>query len=350
MSRVVFHHRDSGEHVMEVNAKIYVTATGGPEQLRLIDAPMPVPGAGELLLRVEAVGVAFADVVMRMGFYPGVKVPFTPGYEVVGRVVAGDGFPRGARVAALTVTGGYARYAVIPATDCAMVPDALTSPQAASLVLNGLTAFQMLTRCVAQPSVKKMLVWGAAGGVGSLLLELGRHFGIETYGVASAGRLDQVAKLGGIPIDRSQGDVAEAVTRASGGGVDVAFDGVGGAVAATSFAALRPGGMVVLFGFQSGLGGGRRDFIKIVRNLLSSPRKSAQSILLSGRGLRGYLVTDWKNTHPDFYRADLADVFKLAAEGKITPVIDRELPLEQAAEAHRLIGEGRNLGKIILIP
>jgi NADPH:quinone reductase-like Zn-dependent oxidoreductase len=335
---------------MDANARIYVTATGGPEQLKLIDAAMPVPGAGELLLRVEAVGVAFADVVMRMGFYPGVKAPFTPGYEVVGRVVAGEGFPPGTRVAALTVTGGYARYVAIPAADCAVVPDALTSPQAASLVLNGLTAFQMLTRCVARPSVRKMLVWGAAGGVGSLLLELGRHFGIETYGVASTGRLGEVAKLGGIPIDRSRGDVAVAVKRASGGGVDAVFDGVGGPVAATSFAALRPGGVVLLFGFQGGLGGGKRDFIRIARNLLAAPRKSAQSILLSGRGMRGYLVTDWKTTHPDFYRADLAEVFALAAQGRITPVIDRELPLARAAEAHRLIGAGRNLGKIILIP
>ena len=335
---------------MEANAKIYVTATGGPEQLKLIDAPLPVPGAGELLLRVEAVGVAFADVVMRLGFYPGVKVPFTPGYEVVGRVVSGEGFPPQTRVAALTVTGGYARYAVIAAADCVVVPDALTSPQAASLVLNGLTAFQVLTRCVAQPSVKKMLVWGAAGGVGSLLLELGRHFGIETYGVASAGRQGQVAKLGGIPIDRTHGDVADAVKRASGGGVDAVFDGVGGPVAATSFAALRPGGLVVLFGFQSGLEGGKRDFIKIVRNLLTAPIKSTLSIFRSGRGLRGYLVTDWKTTHPDFYRSDLAEILALAAEGKITPLIDRELPLDQAAEAHRLIGDGRNRGKIILCP
>jgi NADPH2:quinone reductase len=335
---------------VDTNAKIYVTATGGPEQLNLIDAPMPVPGAGELLVRVEAVGVAFADLVMTMGFYPGVKVPFTPGYEVVGRVMSGEGFLPGTRVAALTVTGGYARYAVIPAADCVPVPDALTSPQAASLVLNGLTAFQMLTRCVARPSTRKMLVWGAAGGVGSLLLELGRHFGIETYGVASAGRLEQVTKLGGIPIDRSQGDVAGAVERASGGGVDVVFDGVGGPVTATSFAALRRGGLVVLFGFQSGLGGGKRDFIRIARNLLGAPRKSAQSLLVSGKGMRGYLVTDWKVAHPDFYRADLTEIFALAAQGKITPVIDRELPLSQAAEAHRLIGHGRNLGKIVLCP
>jgi NADPH:quinone reductase-like Zn-dependent oxidoreductase len=335
---------------MDSNARIYVTATGGPEQLKLVDAPMPVPAAGELLVRVEAVGVAFADVVMRMGFYPGVKVPFTPGYEVVGRVVAGEGFSTGTRVAALTVTGGYARYAVIAAADCVVVPDVLSSPQAASLVLNGLTALQMLTRCVAQPSVKKMLVWGAAGGVGSLLLELGRHFGIETYGVASAGRLEQVTALGGIPIDRGSGDVAEAVRRASAGGVDAVFDGVGGPIAATSFAALRPGGLVVLFGFQSGLGGGKRSFLKIARNLLMTPRKSAQAIFVSGRGLRGYLVTDWKTTHPDFYRADLTEIFALAAQGHITPVIDRELPLAQAADAHRLIGEGRNVGKIILRP
>jgi len=335
---------------MEANAKIYVTAAGGPEKLQLIHGPIPVPGAGELLLRVEAVGVAFADVVMRLGLYPGVRIPFTPGYEVVGRVVSGEGFPPHTRVAALTVTGGYARYVVTAAADCVVVPDALTSPEAASLVLNGLTALQMLTRCVARPSVKKMLVWGAAGGVGSLLLELGRHFGIETYGVSSKGRQGQVAKLGGIPIDRTHGDVAEAVKRASSGGVDVVFDGVGGPVAATSFDALRPGGLVVLFGFQSGLEGGKRNFIKIARNLLTAPIKSAQSIFSSGRGLRGYLVTEWKTTHPDFYRADLAEVLTLAAQGKITPLIDRELPLDEAAEAHRLIGEGRNLGKIILCP
>ncbi|UCD70230.1 MAG: zinc-binding dehydrogenase [Betaproteobacteria bacterium] len=113
---------------------------------------------------------------------------------------------------------------------------------------------------------------------------------------------------------------------------------------------MRRGGLVVLFGFQSGLEGGRRNFIKIAYNLLRAPIKTAGSIFSSGCGLRGYLVTDWKDNHPDFYRADLAEIFALAAQGKITPVIDRELPLEQAAEAHYLIGGGRNLGKIILCP
>ena len=316
----------------------------------MTDAAMPAAGPGEVLIRVEAVGVAFADVIMRLGLYPGVKIPFIPGYEVVGTVVEGDGIAAGTRVAALTVTGGYTQFATIPAADCVVVPTGLTASQAAALVLNGLTAFQMLTRCVALPSVKRMLVWGAAGGVGSLLLELGRHYGVETYGVASRGRLDLVRAHGGIPVDRDAGDVAEQVRRLSAGGVDAVFDGVGGTASKASFAALRSGGLAVLFGFQGGLTGGTRNPLRLVRELFGSPRTTAHKLFSSNRGWRGYLVTEWKTVHPDFYRADLAEVFTLAAAGRITPVIDRELPLSAAAEAHRLIGGGGTAGKIVLIP
>jgi len=194
-----------------------------------------------------------------------------------------------------------------------------------------------------------MLVWGAAGGVGSLLLELGRHFGIATYGVASGARLERVRAHGATSIDRD-GDVLAQVQRLSGGGVDAVFDGVGGTASATSFAALRSGGQAVLFGFQGGLSGGTRNPLRLAKAFLGSPRKTAQAIFMSNRGWRGYVVTDWKTTHPDFYRTDLAEVFALAAAGKITPVVDRELPLAAAAEAHRLMGAGTNLGKIVLIP
>ena len=334
---------------MGANSRIVVNRSGGPDVLEFVDAPMPVAAAGQVVIRVEAVGVAFADVVMRLGLYPGVGMPFTPGYEVVGTVVEGDGIAHATRVAALTVTGGYGRFTAVAAADCVPVPDGLTSPQAAALVLNGLTAFQMLTRCVARPSVERMLVWGAAGGVGSLLLELGRHFGIATYGVASGARLERVRAHGATSIDRD-GDVLAQVQRLSGGGVDAVFDGVGGTASATSFAALRSGGQAVLFGFQGGLSGGTRNPLRLAKAFLGSPRKTAQAIFMSNRGWRGYVVTDWKTTHPDFYRTDLAEVFALAAAGKITPVVDRELPLAAAAEAHRLMGAGTNLGKIVLIP
>ena len=335
---------------MESNRAALVRKTGGLERLEVLDAPMPVPGAGEVLVRVEATGVAFADVVMRMGVYPGVKVPFTPGYEVVGRVVAGDGFAAGTRVAALTVTGGAARYAAVPFADCVVVPEALSSPQAAALVLNGLTAFQMLTRCVAQPSVEKMLVWGAAGGVGSILLALGRHFGIETFGVASGSRQDFVRAHGATAIDRAR-DVAAQVRAASGGGVDAVFDGIGGPNVRVSEAALRDGGALVLFGFQGGLGGGGGfNPLRAASALLRSPRRSAQAQFMSGKGLRGYLITGWKDAHPGFYCTDLAEVLRLGAEGRIVPAIAAELPLDRIADAHRMIGAGTQLGKIVICP
>ncbi len=331
------------------NPTIIIRKTGGPERLDLIDAPMPVAGPGELLVRVEATGVAFADIVMRLGFYPGVKVPVTPGYEVVGTVVAGDGFAPGARIAALTVTGGYARHAIVKAADAVAVPDGLSSAKAAALVLNGLTAWQMLTRCVAQPSVDRMLVWGAGGGVGSILVELGRHFGITTYGVASGSRIDHVRARGGIPIDRNAGHVATQV-KAHCSGVDAVFDGVGGPNAKVSRAALRPGGAVVLFGFQGAIGGASFSLFKVLAALATAPRVSLQSLFLSGQGVRGYLVTQWQDEHPAFYRADLAHLLQLGADGILDPPIHAEWPLDRAADAHRLMAGGGLTGKIILTP
>lgn len=330
------------------NRAAIVRRTGGPERLEVIDLPVPQPGPGQLLIRCEATGVAFADMVMRMGVYPGVKVPFTPGYEVIGTVVSGEGMPAGTRVAALTVTGGAARYAVVPAADCVPIPDGLGDAEAAALVLNGLTAWQMLTRCVAQPSVERMLVWGAAGGVGSVLLALGKHFGIETLGVASGGRRAFVEAQGAIPIDRG-GDVAAQVQKR--GGADAAFDGVGGANVKISEAALRPGGALVLFGFQGPLGGtGGFNPLRAAAAMIASPRRSAQAQFMSGKGLRGYLVTQWKDEHMDFYRADLAALMALGASGAIRPAIAAELPLDRIGDAHRMMSEGTQLGKIVIRP
>jgi NADPH:quinone reductase-like Zn-dependent oxidoreductase len=333
---------------MEANRAVIVTRTGGPERLAVVDAPMPAPGPGEVLVRVAATGIAFADVIMRMGLYPGVKVPFTPGYEVVGTVVSGDGVDAGTRVAALTVTGGAARFAVVPAADCVSIPEGVGDAAAAALVLNGITALQMLTRCVARPSVETMLVWGAAGGVGSILLALGRHFGIRTLGVASGGRRAFVEAHGAIPIDRA-GDVAAQVQAL--GGADAVFDGVGGPNVKVSEAALRPGGAVVLFGFQGALGGGGGfNPVRAAAAMLTSPRRSAQAQFATGNGLRGYLVTQWKQFHPDFYRDDLSELLRLAASGSIQPAIAAELPLDRIAEGHRMIGAGSQLGKIVILP
>jgi len=322
--------------------RIIIDRRAAPLVLR--DLAVPMPGTGELLVRVEATGIAFADLLMRAGLYPATGFPVTPGYEVVGRVESGAGFAVGTRVAALTVTGGYARHAVIPAATAVVVPDALSSAQAAALVLNGLTALQMLTRANALAATRSMLVWGAAGGVGSLLIELGRHFGIESFGVASGSRLAAVTAAGGVAIDRANGDVAGQLRALRPGGVDVVFDGVGGSATRTSLAAIRSGGQVVMYGIQGGAPGGRRSLPDLLRLLASMPRPSPLALFSKGHGLRGYLVTDWR----DFHREDLATLFEFAVAGKITPQIARELPLERAAEAQALLASGTAQGKIIL--
>lgn len=328
--------------------RIVIERRGGPNRLKLIEGSEPAPRPGEVLIANEAVGVAFADVLMREGLYPGVKHPVTPGYEAVGRVVAaGAGAEAwiGARVAALTVTGGYATHVVVPAADLVPVPDGLSSTNAAALVLNGLTAWQMLTR-VAPADAERVLIWGAAGGVGSMLLDMARERGVTAYGVASPSRLEFVAQRGGIPVDRTAGDVARTVQGLCGG-VDAVFDGVNGRTAAVSFAALRAGGVAVLFGAQGGMTKGRpglRTAIQFAR----APRWSSFKLLMSGRGVAGYLITEYKEAHPARYRADLATVFGMAADGRLRPAVGLVLPLADAAEAHRRMNAGDVPGKIVL--
>lgn len=339
---------------LQANRKVLISRAGGADRLQLVDAPMPECAADEVVIQNEAVGVAFADVLIREGLYPGVPLPATPGYEVVGVVVskgqAVEGVEIGARVAALTVHRGYARYVNVPAAWVVVVPPSLDSATAASLVLNGLTAIQMLTRSVALPSTRSILVWGAAGGVGSILLDLARHFGVTAYGVASGARTEFVGRKGAVPIDRSQGDVADTLKRYAPKGVDAVFDGVGGTNVAVSQRCLNEGGMVVMFGVQGGLVAGRRKLVHLLRSVLGSPRFTAFSIMKSNRGLKGYMVEPLARQFPDRYRNDLTAVFELAASGAITPQVDEILPMSKVAEAHRRMNQGTHQGKIVLDP
>jgi NADPH:quinone reductase-like Zn-dependent oxidoreductase len=339
---------------VHANRKVIIRRAGGPDRLELVDAPMPECAADEVIIRNEAVGIAFADVLIREGLYPGVPLPATPGYEVVGVVVskgqAVEGVEVGARAAALTVHRGYAKYVNVPAAWVVTVPPTLDSPTAASLVLNGLTAFQMLTRSVALPSTQSILVWGAAGGVGSILLDLARHFGVTAYGVASGARTEFVARKGAVPIDRSEGDVAETLRRYAPTGVDAVFDGVGGPNVAVSQRCLNEGGMVVMFGVQGGLVGGRRKWVHLIHSVLASPRFTAFGVMRSNRGLKGYMVEPLARQFPDRYRSDLTAVFELAATGAIAPQVDEILPMSEVVEAHQRMNKGTHQGKIILDP
>jgi NADPH:quinone reductase-like Zn-dependent oxidoreductase len=297
---------------LQANRKVIIRRAGGVDRLELVDAPMPECAADEVVIRNEAVGVAFADV--------------------------------------LTVHRGYARYVNVPAAWVVAVPPTLDSPTAASLVLNGLTAIQMLTRSVALQSTQSILVWGAAGGVGSILLDLALHFGVTAYGVASGARTEFVAHKGAVPIDRSEGDVAETLRRHAPSGVDAVFDGVGGPNIAVSQRCLNEGGVVVMFGVQGGLVGGRRKWVHLIHSVLASPRFTAFGVMKSNRGLKGYMVEPLARQFPDRYRSDLTAVFELAVSGAIAPQVDEILPMSKVAEAHQRMNEGTHQGNIILDP
>ncbi|MCI0467119.1 MAG: medium chain dehydrogenase/reductase family protein [Beijerinckiaceae bacterium] len=336
--------------------KMVISRRGGPEVLTLADEPIPQPGLDQLRLRVVSTGVAFDDVLMREGLYPGTpSYPFAPGYDVVGEIDAfgpgaGAEMIPGQRVAALTVTGGYARYIVLPEIDCVRVPDGVDSADAVSIILNYLTAFQMLHRVAAAVPGSRILVHGAAGGVGSALVELGAASGCAIFGTASKSKHALLRRLGAVPIDYRSEDFVTRIRELTVAGVDAVFDPVGGHHWRQSFKTLRPGGVLVCYGASAATRNGRRSLWNILRVFASSPRFSPLSLLRMSRGVHGFNVTLWKQTHPDLYRADLATLLGMLAEGRIAPVIAARMPLERAAEAHRMLQSASVTGKIVLEP
>jgi NADPH2:quinone reductase len=230
----------------------------------LVEDDLPKPGPGEVRLRMLAAGVSLPDVMMREGIHPEARQPpFTPGWDVVGTVDAlGEGVrdvPVGVTVAALPIVGGYAEYLCLPAAELVPVPPQLEPAEAVCLILNYVTAYQMLHRSARAKPGETALVHGAAGGVGTALLQLARVYGVRTYGTASTGKLKTVEDLGGHPIDYTRSDFLQVVRGLPGGGVDVVFDGVGGWHLLRSWRALTRGGRLVAYGLGSFFVGGKRD-------------------------------------------------------------------------------------------
>src|SRR5271169_1531511 len=210
------------------NTRVILTALGGPEVLKVIEDDVRDPGAGEVRIRILACGVAFADVLMRRGLYSGVPpLPYSPGYDIVGVVDScGAGVTRwkpGDLVAAITMTGGYSRYIVLPESELVRVPAGLDPAEAVSLVLNYTTAYQLIHRIAKLRRGESLLIHGAAGGVGTAALQLGRLAGLKMFGTASKSKHDLVAALGGRPSDYRAEDF---VQRAAG--VYAVFDPIGG--------------------------------------------------------------------------------------------------------------------------
>src|SRR5512146_3117181 len=226
--------------------RVIVTHYGGPDALQVVEEACPEPKQGEVRVRVLAAGVALPDIMLREGIHPETPtVPFTPGWDLVAVVDRlGDGvsgIEPGQIIAAMPISGAYAEFVCLPQPELVPVPPGLDPAEAVSLVLNYITAYQMLHRSVHIRAGQRVLIHGAAGGVGSALLQLGRLAGLEMYGTCSSTRAAAVCDLGGIPIDYRNLDFVKEIHRLTGDGVDAVFDGIGGENAWRSREALRPG-------------------------------------------------------------------------------------------------------------
>ena len=340
---------------------IQISRFGGPEVLELAaETDVPKPGAGEVRIKVLAAGVGFTDSFIRRGRYPDFKgpLPFTPGYEIVGMVdEAGPGVIEpcvGQIVADLCVVGGYAQYAVRPARFLVPVPDGVDMAEAACIPLAYLTAFQMLTRCRRLPPGATILVVGASGTVGTALLDLARHFGLKAIGTCSAANLPVVESYGAAAIDYRAGDFVAnlrrlTAAREGGAGVDAAFDAIGGAHFARSYACLAPGGLLVGYGSQT-MAVGQEGLASAGVGLLRLKIWGALGGLFNNRRAVWYSITSRRLTHPDEFKADMATLFGLLRDRAIHPAVVDRLPLEAAREAHARVDAGGAGGKIVLMP
>src|SRR5437763_3869107 len=244
------------------HTRVIVTHYGGPDALQVLEEECPEPKGGEVRVRVLAAGVSLPDIMAREGVHPETPpVPFTPGWDLVGvvdRLGEGvSGIEPGQIVAALPIHGAYAEFVCLPQRELVPVPPGLDAAEAVSLVLNYVTAYQMLHRSAEVAPGQRVLIHGAAGGVGSALLQLGRLAGLEMYGTCSSRGAAAVSDLGGIPIDYRDQDFVKEIHRLTGDGVDVVFESIGGAHIWRSRKALRHGGTVVAYGLTSSLDGGR---------------------------------------------------------------------------------------------
>jgi NADPH2:quinone reductase len=320
---------------------IQITEFGGPEVLKLADLPKPEPGPDEVLIEVSRAGVNFADTHTRENSYVRkATLPLVPGGEVAGLVVkapAGSGLSEGQRVIALTGLGGYAQYASAPSAHTFAVPDGVEDGTALALLIQGTTAWHMYRTAARVAAGESVVVHSAAGGVGSLAVQLGRPLGAgRVIAVASsAEKRDLALELGAdVAIDSDVEGLTERLVQANGGReVDAVFDMAGGETFECSYRALAHFGRIVVCGISS----------------REPNRISSGSLLRHSRSLVGFYLFHCLE-RPGMFAEALSDLFARVAAGQVKARVGATYPLERAAEAHVDIAERRTTGKVLLDP
>jgi NADPH2:quinone reductase len=320
---------------------IVVEQTGGPEVLTWQERPEPRPGPGELTIRVTASGVNFADIQRRRGGYRGGPPPFVPGLDCVGTVLAlGAGvteFRVGERVAAFPEDGGYTEIARAKTVLTYALPDGV-SDEAASASTMLVTAYNLLTMVVRLQRGESVAISAAAGGVGTIAIQMARALGAGTI-VAVAGGAEKVtvAREAGadVTIDHRADDVPARVKSAVGeAGVDVVLDSVAGPMFAALFPVLAPFGRYAVYGMASGEPG----------------RVASNDLHMANRAVLGYSTGGYRAARPAALRPGMQAAFDLVARGAVKVLVGASYPLREAAEAQRFVESRASHGKVLLIP
>lgn len=322
---------------------IVVVKRGPPENLRIEECDLRKPAAKEVRIKVLACAVCQPDVQNRYGHSPfAPKVPYEPGCAMVG--VVDEVGPRvwhtapGARVAAYPTFGGYAEYLYLPESRLVSVPSSLDPVELAPVVLNYLTAYQVLHRRAKVKAGDKVLIIGASGGCGTAFLDLGRLAGLKMYGIASDSKSSILTQFGAIPIDYRKQDFVTVICQTEPEGLDFIFDGMGGDYINRAFPLLRRGGVLVEYGNP----GSFRGVLRLAAKVLF------RKLLPNGKELRGYgagFVLFYRKP----FLEDWAILFRLLAEGKIRPVISGRFPLLEGANANALLEGGQIVGNLVLV-
>ena len=330
---------------------IWIPKAGPPEVLEVRESADPSPRAGQVLIRVRAAGVNFADVSARLGFYPDAPpFPCVVGYEVAGVVEQApevSGIAPGQRVVALTRFGGYAEAVAVPAAQVFPLPDALSFEQGAAIPVNYLTAVLLLRHFGNVKAGERVLVHAAAGGVGMAAIQLCRLAGAEVIGTASASK-HAVLKEAGVAhtIDYRTEDFEAAVRRITGGhGVDIVLDATG--AFRKSYRCLAPLGRLLCFGFSTAATGMTPNRLAAIPKLLAIPFFHPVQLMNANKAVIGVNLGHlWEQI--DLLRREMLALLADAEAGRIAPVISQTFPLTDAAAAHRYMQERRNVGKVLL--
>ena len=336
--------------------QIVTTQNGGVDVLKVREAPDPNPGKGEVIIRVRAAGLNFADILARQGLYPdGPPKPCVMGYEVSGMVdsVGDEVNPDllGKSVIAMTRFGGQSEFVAVKATQMFDKPQSLTFEQAAALPVNYLTAYALLIVMGSLHEGESILIHNAGGGVGLAALDIARKLRAVTYGTASPSKHEFLKERGlDFPIDyRNQDWLSVLKELTNGRGVELVIDPIGGAHWKKSYAALRHTGRLGMFGVSSASATGLKGKLKLIKAAAQMPRFHPLGMFNKNRGVFGLNLGHlWHE--PEKVAIWMRDIVRGVGEGWIRPYVDRTFTFAEAGDAHAYIEARRNIGKVVLVP